>query len=354
MNNGLGTDVWKQALDWLGDLWLVTSYWDGCWLSVRGEGHAAGNFPDLSQKDRREVALSFIPIPDKPTGCKAWAEVTAGPSVQSSSHSALGCQQCSCYGSPLRTSDWRENPTACLRSWGWGFNQEAHISSFGARSLVCYCVTGVSEDCIPQSYTACVWDESCGACLLMGCPEEFPSQMHIRQPESRGILQIPGPGLHSSEMSAWKTSLIIRAAPGLHWDPRWLLPWKYSLPLCDIPALPVPTRALDGRKTRTTMLTILLPAVGVSARNHCSSLWGWLAGPHIHSMSHKSSTWRENVEILKNKQTNHVDKNCHPQHSLLNMAPWEQPSGSGGKGMKPCHPWEKARLSLRKAGPVSL
>lgn len=66
MNNGLGTDVWKQALDWLGDLWLVTSYRDGCWLSVRGEGHAAGNFPDLNHKDRREVGPSLHPHPSQP------------------------------------------------------------------------------------------------------------------------------------------------------------------------------------------------------------------------------------------------------------------------------------------------
>ena len=92
MNNGLGTNVCKQALEWLGDWpvvgdklprWVlaVHPWWWSCFRHH--------NFPDLNQKDRSEVAHLFTPSPANPTGCTVWTEVTPEPSVKSSSSQFL-------------------------------------------------------------------------------------------------------------------------------------------------------------------------------------------------------------------------------------------------------------------------
>lgn len=67
MNNGLGMDVWKQALDWLADLWLVTSYPDRCWLCIPGEGHAAGISASQTWIGKTGARWPFSPIPPQPT-----------------------------------------------------------------------------------------------------------------------------------------------------------------------------------------------------------------------------------------------------------------------------------------------
>lgn len=62
-----------------------------------------------------------------------------------------------------------------------------------------------------------------------------------------------------------------------------------------------------------------------------------LAGQLIHSMFHKSSHWRESVETLRNKQTMLIEI-ATLSTACLSVAPWQQPSGRGGKGVKPCLP----------------